>query len=196
MSSSNLFSLEIQGLKELQDSLNLNRINKEIAVGIGLASRSLVSTLRSEILNRYNISASKFDAALQGQSSSNQVTGRNIILNSIQFKDTEVNLAKFVTNVVKGNIDPLPKQREGRVHSVTVKKGRQVISYGKHGFGGFIPIGHNFMVERTGPGRNAPLRSMYAPSVVDMVNWTLDNNTKVQQVFETFSNNIFDNIVI
>jgi hypothetical protein len=194
MSNGNVFSIDIQGLDELRSQLNLDRIQKDIAVNIGTLSRSVVNTLRQEVTSRYNISANKFDSSLLGQSSSNQVTGRNLILNSLEFKDTPVNLAKFVTTVAPGNIQPFPKKRGGKIHSVTIKRGQEKVSYGEHGFGGFTIKGGTVMVERTGPGRNAPLKTMYAPNVVDMVNWTIDNNTKVQQSFETFTQNVLDNL--
>lgn len=196
MTNGNTISFEIEGLKQLQDSLNLDRINKELAVSIGAATKTFSKSLESAIVQRYNISPSRFVNALQGSSSSLQTTGKNLIQSGFELTDIPLSLSRYVTAKEWGNIEPTPKRRKGIVHTVTVRRGRAKVSYGKYGYGGFTIKGGRVMVERTGPTRRAKLKIMYGPNIVDMAVWSLDYDRNVQAAFINLSDKILDSITL
>lgn len=196
MANGNFISFDIQGLQALRESINPDRISKEVAVGIGKAAITLQSELSSAISRRYAISPSQFRAALPYKGVSQQQVGKNIINYSFALQDKPINLVKYISDITWGNIPPEPKLHKGKVHSVIIRKGQQKIVYGKYKQGGFTIKGGTVMVERTSPGRNAPLRVMYGPNIVDMANWVLENDTKVQQTFFNLSDVVMGNITL
>lgn len=169
------YSLKIEGLEELRDSLS--KIPKGLATGIGLAAANLETSLRFDLTTMYHISESRFNNALIGSRTRSTIArGKNVIESGIEFRQIYTDLAKFPYTWQMGNIPPLPKKHQGKVHSVSIRRGTVKVVYGKYNHGGFtIPNGQygTQMFERIGKGRY-PLHILFGPSILNLVDW----NTK------------------
>ena len=165
-------SIQFQGLTELRDSLN--RVPSQVAIGLGDATSKVQAALRHDILGMYNFKDSRFNNALVGSRIISQVTrGKTFLQRSIEFKQIPIDLAKFPYTWEWGNIPPLPKRRQGKVHSVAVRKGNVKIVYGKYGYGGFTQKNGVYgtqMFERVSTSRY-PLKLVFGPSIADIVAW-------------------------
>jgi hypothetical protein len=187
-------NIEIDGLSDLVATLNPKRINSDIAKGLGLATKTLHATLKHSISQTYNTSHN-LDSVLVGKSISNVTFGKNIIESGLEYRYRPVDLAKFDYTWEMGNIPPLPKKRQGRVHSVTVKRasGRKIV-YGKSGNGGFTQKNSRYgtqMFERMGKERK-PLRLLFGPSLTDMVLKSLDTDPKVKKSLDAITDYIIE----
>ena len=165
-------SIEFDGINELKESFN--RIPKDIALGLGIATAKVQQALKHDLIGMYNFSESRFNNALVGSRTTSTVTrGKNLLENGIEFKQIPIDLAKFPYTWEWGNIPPLPKKRQGKVHSVAVRRGNVKVVYGKYGYGGFTlkngPYGVQ-MFERISTDR-FPLRLAFGPSIADTIMW-------------------------
>jgi len=189
-------NISIYGLDEVKEYINPDRIKKELAIGVGLAVLQLHREIKHSIYTRYNVDQSKIDSALSGRSSSTQTTGRNFIKDGLEYRSAHTDLAKFPYTWAMGNINPGAK-RQGKVHSVTVKRGTTKIVYGKEHRGGFTQkngVRGTQMFERLGKSR-LPLRLLFGPSVVQMVNTVYDYDPKVKEVLNNLEQTIIDNFI-
>ena len=191
--------IEIKGLDALKNSINVNRINKEIAIGVGRAILLIHSELKSSVERAYRTPGS-LDSVLIGKSASTQQLGANIIRGGLAYANKPINLAAYNVDFYKGNIPPLPKRREGTVHVVEIVRGRRKIVYGKTNRGGFIPrtasgsivrFGKKgVMLERLGKSRY-PVRTLYGPSLSDMVGYVWDT-PRVRAAVNSATDKILD----
>lgn len=199
------FRVKVEGLEELQSSLNLNRINKEVSTGVGLFARKLHSELRFSIKQKYNMGKNpkSLDSVLVGNSTSTQQFGRNVIIGGLTYVHIPIGLAKFPYGWFWGNINKPPAKRKGRVHYSQVKRGNTTIVYGKEHRGGFVPIreggavvlqnGHSNMLERKGPGPK-PLRLLFGPSLANMAFNALRTDPAVLRSLDNLDNFVAENI--
>lgn len=180
--------IEIEGLEVVKTSLNMNRISTQIAKGMGIAALKLHKEISHAVFTRYKTSKS-LDSVLVGKSSSVTTFGKGILQNSLEYKFVPIDLSKFFSPPAQlGNINA-GATRMGWIHSVEVIRGRRQISYGKGHRGGFIPrteSGVLFrnsrfgsqMFERIGRAR-LPLRVLYAPTLSQMANYVVNNDSRV-----------------
>ena len=173
------FKIEIEGLEQLREAINPKYIKKDIAVGVGLAALQLHSALSFAVHSRYNISTS-LDSVFANKSSSTREVGKDIIRNDLIYNYRSVNLARFFSSSYIGNINPNAK-RPGVVHRVTVVRGRERVSFGYNYFGGFIPKGHRYMLERNTKAKY-PIHPLTAPSLSRMAEIMYDYDPKVREV--------------
>ena len=187
-------------LLELKESINPDRINKQLAIGISLAVKELHSVLKHEVFARYN-APNDLDKAIS-LSVNNQQAGRGFIRDGITYVGRTTDLSRFPYSWEMGNINSWAS-KQGKVHSVSVVRGSPKILYGKLHFGGFIiksPSGQNVMVERSqratwlSKGVRAPLHTLYTLSLVDMANIMLLYNPNVQRSLDNFEKTIMDNL--
>lgn len=185
----NLFEINIEGLSEVLKSLDSKTMENNIKLGIGLATRNLEDGIMQSVVKRYNISTVNFRRSLVSRPSSMLPEG---VLAEIEFKYISTGLAAFSSPTMFewGNIPPYPKQKQGKVYSVAVKRGNVKVSYGKYGFGGFmVKKGNKYvMLERTAAGRNAPLKAMYAPTITQMVKYVLNNFNSFPETYSAIEN--------
>lgn len=171
------FKVEIYGLEDLKISLDGQRINKKIAQGVGLFTKQLHGELKFEIAKKYNV-PHNLDSVLMNKSTSQVTFGKNVIESGLVYKYKPVDLAKFPYSWEMGNIPPLPKKRQGRVHSVAVRRGGKKVVYGKSKHGGFTQKNGRHgtqMFERIGRERK-PLRLLFGPSLTEMVSRSLNSD--------------------
>lgn len=181
---SDSISVNIQGLNELRESFN--RVPKDIAMGIGLATSRIQQALKHDIIGMYNLNEAKINNAFVGTRTKSTVArGKATIENSINIKQIPIDLAKYPYDWSWGNIDtpvsPMPKKRKGKVHSVSVRRGVVKVVYGKHQYGGFTQQNGRYgtqMFERTSEERK-PLRLVFGPSIADIVSWGIDHRGKL-----------------
>jgi hypothetical protein len=199
------FRVEIKGLKELQDSLNLNRVNKEVATAVGLYTRKLHSELRFAIKQMYRtdeLPNPNLDSVLLGNASETRKFGKNIIVGGLEYRWKSTGLAKFRHSSFIGNINTGAK-RKGRVQKVQVRRGITKIVYGREHRGGFIPTdkdgrylkqaGHINMYERLGRSR-FPVRILWSNSLAKMADMALREDKTVQQSLANLESYIAERI--
>lgn len=138
--------IEISGIEELRKSINVSRIQKSIAQGVGQAAAYVHAELRIGVNQVYK-APSNLDSVFARRSISYVTLGKNVIQSGVEYKQKAVALAKYFDSAALGNIPPLPKLKEGWVHKVEIRRGRKVIVTAKYnprsqkgkGYGGFIP---------------------------------------------------------
>ena len=206
MASGN-FSVVISGLKELRDSINPSRINKEIAISVGLFSRQLHNEIKFGIKQTYNTDRN-LDTVLIGDTSNTTQFGRNVIRGGLTYAYKPIDLAKFPYSAKPGNINP-GARREGMVHSVSVRRGPAKIIYGKGHRGGFAAQNPKYkkiktakygkfgtqMFERIGKPR-LPLRLLFGPSLSTMALNVVIYNPSVRRYIDNFDTFIANRINI
>lgn len=192
-------TLDIYGLSEIKEYINPKRINKALAQGVGLAVLQIHSALRESVSARYT-RPNDVNKALVRKAGLTE-TGKGFIKSGLEYKSPLVPLTRNVTDITKGNLRE-EKPRKGMVHSVTIKRGSQKKSHGKHGFGGFTQRvnGRLVMFERkqkaTWIGKErAPLRVMFAPNVTDKINIMLSHDANVKRVIDKVENIILDEFI-
>lgn len=161
---------------------------------INTAMVDIEKGLRKDILGLYNFSTLDF---------SNSITDREISLSqtrvegSITFSNIPKNLATFPYSWEWGNIPPLPKKHEGKVHSVSVRKGKIKVVYGKYRYGGFTINNGSYgmqMFERTSK-QKYPIKLVFGPSVVDTIRWGIYKSPMLPS-FYTVINNLPKNVAV
>ncbi len=180
------------GLDEIKDFINPNRINKQLAIGVGIAVKQLHRSLVHATYTRYNIEQSKIENSLVGGFASNQRAGRGFILDGLTYRSGYRDLAKFPYTKEWGKIN----RGYGFVHSVTVVRGQTRVVYGKDHRGGFTARNGSYgiqMFERTTNARY-PLRLLFGPSIVDMLLTSFNYSPEVRQSLDTFEQTIANNI--
>lgn len=189
-------NISIYGLDEIKEYINPNRINKELAIGVGLAVLQLHRDLKSSVFTRYNVDQAKIEAALVGKVAKTQTTGKNFIHNGLEYRSGHTDLAKFPYTKALGNINPGAK-RQGQVHTVSVKRGNAKIVYGKEHRGGFTQRNGRYgvqMFERKSKAR-FPLRLLFGPSIVTMINTAYEYDPKVKESLNSLEQTIIDNFI-
>lgn len=187
------FKATIYGLDEIKEYINPNRINRELAKGVGSAVKELHATLAHSVFEKYNIKRT-LDTVLIGKSISNVTFGKNQISSGLEYRHESTYLSDYVTDVFDGNIKAEAK-RPGRVHVVTVIRGRPRIVRGKSGNGGFIPKGWSRpMFERVGQGKY-PLRLLYGMSLSQMAETVFTYDPKVQRAIDQIENLILEKFI-
>jgi hypothetical protein len=105
--------------------------------------KDIDAIIHSAVNRRYRLPANMTTASvIRGRLPSNTGrTGRYIYKNGITYGYKSIPLSRFLTSESIGNIEPIAeKTKPGLVHRVQIRrKGGEKISYGKLGFGGFIP---------------------------------------------------------
>lgn len=192
-------SITIAGVDSIRDLLNPKRINKAIALEVGLASKNLHARIKSEVFTRYKIRQEKIDSALENKSVSDVTYGKNVIYSNLTYKYTPSGLGSFYTSWQFGNINP-GKTHQGTVFSVEVRRGSKKIVYGKGHRGGFIPMnqagklkrnrlgGYN-MYERTS-NKRYPLRLLLAPSISQMITKTIKESKTLDKELVKFEDRL------
>ena len=189
---------------EIRTFLDGKRLNKTFKQEIGNLAIQVDALIRHRVFEVYKVDQNKLKSAssVAGKSSVVDI-GANVFKTSILYKHKPVGLSQFFTSAEWGNIN-LPAIRQGRVHTVTIKRGSPKISYGKEHRGGFIPresikgkvgkqsqflnknagiINRRNMYERTGADRNSRLRLLFAPSPAMMAGYLLNNDENlIQQI--------------
>lgn len=185
------FGIEIEGLEEVQKLTSKSRIKKVVKQSLGLAITQFHSELRTYVQNRYakNIN---LDSYRIGKSSSVVTVGGNTLQGGLSYKIKYFDLSKFPFHVTLGGSG-------GRVHNVEVIKGRNKVSHGQYGQGGFVPIKsgvgmrfgtHGFqMFERT-TSKRKPLKLIVAPSTGSMINFAIHNSPVVSRALDNLSTKI------
>lgn len=186
---SNIVGVTISGLDAIREEINPNRVQKQVALALGQASIYAHSRLRSEVFSRWAFPKSLDTVRVGTRSRSIQTQGKAFLSADLQYYDIPVNLAKYQANSFWGNIPPLPKKRPGLVQQVKVKRTRGIQTVmGRYGYGGFIPIGRNFMLERLTKSR-FPIKLVYGLSLGQMVK-ILSNDTNFMEDLTTKTMNI------
>ncbi len=192
-------NISIYGLDEIKEYINPNRINKELAIGVGLAVLQLHRDLKSSVYTRYNVDQAKIEAALVGKVAKTQTTGKNFIKDGLEYRSGYTDLAKFPYTKALGNINPGAK-RDGPVHVVSIKRGGYKLLRGKQSRGGFSapnktkPQYGIQMFERQSKAR-FPLRILFGPSIVTMLNIAYEYDPKIKESLNRLENTIIDNFI-
>lgn len=189
-------NISIYGLDEVKEYINPDRIKKELSIGVGLAVLQLHSALKTSVYAKYNVKQDKIESALVGKVAMTQTTGRNFILNGLEYRSSHTDLAKFPYTKALGNIN-LGAKRPGMVHTVSVRRGSAKVVYGKDHRGGFTQRNGRYgvqMFERKSKAR-FPLRILFGPSVVQMLNTSFEHDPKVKAVLNNLEQTIIDNFI-
>jgi hypothetical protein len=198
-------SVDVYGLNEIQEYINPKRINKELAIGVGIAVLQLHNTLKTEIFQRYNVPNNITTALVGGISP--PTLGRNSILSGLNYKDTPQDLSRFPYTPAYQN-----RKKRGQVFETTVVRGQTKVVHGKYGYGGFVaprrgetkggPTYSLFMYERKqkatwlSKGVRAPFRIIQTLTLVDMVNIALIYNPKVKVELNKLEQTIINNFIL
>jgi hypothetical protein len=163
-----MISIKFENLNTLADTFT--KVQADTIKGIGIGMQQIQKALQQDITGLYHFSPLDFNRSLEQQ----QITvGTNSVTGEITYRNIHKNLAEFPYSSELGNIPPLPKQKQGQVHSVSVRRGKVKVVYGKHGRGGFTRENGTYgmqMFERITKARY-PLRLVFGPSVVDTIKW-------------------------
>lgn len=185
------FQVNLQGLQKLQKLHAGGRIEKKLALSLGEATTRLHNELRFAVKRDYAI-RDDLDSVLVNRTTSTVKTGRNLIEAGLSYRYKPRDLSKFPFTWVWGNINPAT--REGRVHSVTVRRGKTKIVFGKSHHGGFVPgAGPEFkpvrfgrfglqMFERRSKDPN-DLRLLLGPSLAEMARSVLKRRSPKTKKF-------------
>ena len=98
--------IEISGIEELKKTINVNRIQKSIAVGVGQAAKFVHTELRSDVAQRYK-TIGDLNSVLIRSSISDVTFGRGILKGGLEYKHVPVDLAKYFDSAELGNIPPV-----------------------------------------------------------------------------------------
>ena len=169
--------LIISGINEIKQNINVSRIKKELAIGVGQAAKLVHSELRSGVAQLYK-APGDLNSVLIGGSISDATFGKFVLKNiegAIEYKDKPIQLVKYYESSFMGNLPlpPLPKKKEGRVFKVEIRRGRKRRVFGRYKHGGFIPNKDGtftmgkIMLERVGKKRY-PLVQLYGPSLAQL----------------------------
>lgn len=195
-----LVAVEIKNLEEVREFYSTRKLSNSIASGIALSSLELHKTLAKSVSDHYTARNNLNKQLLKRISTSKR--GKSIIESGLLYKIQYSDLSKFPTTSFLGNINP-GARRKGRVHVTTIARGQKKIIHGKSHRGGFIPADKNGkrtrlhkggtqMLERVS-SRRFPLRVLYGPSTVQMINWALKNTPSVDKVLDNLSEHILNN---
>ena len=193
----------IQGMEELRSSLDLERIKKDVAIGLGQAATQLHGALNFAIFTRYN-SPYNLNAAWRNKSSSTREIGKNVLLRDLEYTNRRVDLSKFrPISFYEGNINSNAR-RTGLVHEVAVLRGKQKVIFGKSHHGGFMPrkgkttpilfgsYGTQMFERKT--RRKYPLRLLLGPSIGNMLDNVFFKDKNVKAASENFINIILQQL--
>jgi len=180
------FYIEIKGLKELKDSLNPNRIRKEIAVGVGQAATVIHNELRSAVIRAYS-SPNDINSVWVGRKATAQNLGKSVIQSNLQYRVKYSDLSKFPYTYAEGNLTA-GKKRTGMVHTVEIVRGRKVVVFGKSNRGGFVPrkngrailTSHGAQMFERMSDKRKPLRLLIGPSLTQKITHVYYSDPKVQ----------------
>jgi len=190
-------TIELKGLEEVKKSLSTKRIKKVVRQEVGTAALHLHSVLRDAVFNRYTAKNDLDKRLVRGSSLTS--FGKNVIERSLVYNVVAADLSRFPTTWYWGNINS-GARRPGRVHIVEVIRGQPKVVHGKDHRGGFqprgkggVPIrifrGGSQMLERVSRAK-FPLRVLYGPNTANMINWALDNDSKVRNTLNEFEANV------
>lgn len=201
----NISYINIKGLDSLRESLNPKRIQKDVAIGVGRAALLIHSELRGAIQRQYKAPHS-LDSVLIGKANETREFGRNVIKGGLSYRQQSINLAQYMNGVqpTLGNIPPLPKLRQGWVHTVEIKRGNRKVVYGKKNLGGFTPRdakgtlvrknGRAIMLERDGD-KKYPVHQLFGPTVAALAMRMYDTDPQVQKAKDKAAEVIFNTMM-
>lgn len=186
-------SIKLTGLDDLRETLGVERIKKQVAVGIAEVARSYHSELRFAVVQRYKITSREVDNLLIGNTSNVAQFGKNILRGGISYKEKTKSLGNFLDSIYWGNLpEKEGNPRKGFVHTVEIIRGRKVIVYGKYKQGGFIPRtkdgrhpkGRVFL-ERISDARY-PLRVLTPVNITNLLSYASRTNPKLREIETNF----------
>lgn len=200
--------INLEAFVEIQGLFDGKRLDKVFKQELSLLTPLLDRAIKNRTLEVYEANKSKLEASSKISKVENI---NNVFRTSILYRHKPVGLASMFSFAEWGNIN-FPNKRQGRVHTVTVKKNTPKISTGYEHRGGFIPrervkgkfrkqkqflnsnstlIKKKNMYERTGADRLSKLRLLFAPSPAQMVGYLLTKDSKLQeQIFEATDTSI------
>lgn len=214
------FKADIYGLNELKDYIDTPKMLKRVAPVIGTATLQLHGALKSSVFNSHQHPKS-LDSVLVGKSTSTISFGKNVIESGLVYKYKPVDLGKFSPTWEWGNINAA--RRQGRVHSVVVRRDGRKVVHGKDHRGGFIPKKRNDstvrkynyksqelskynpnkygaqMFERT-TNKRFPLRLLFGPSLSQLAERAFNNglagkDKTVQAAIDNLELTIIDKVI-
>lgn len=203
------FKIDIQGLNKITQELSQDKLNKQLIVAIGTEINQLHNALKFAVHSTYALDKS-LDTVLKGKSRSTVQRSKNLIESSIEYVNKPVRLAEFPFQVkillVKNRMmlpdrslrfaSPSNKIR-AKQYSVMVKRaGGYKEIYGKTGRGAFrtnkVPSGKVQLLERQQdatwkiePVTRAWYKPLFGPSLANMANTQLREDSKVKQLIDT-----------
>jgi hypothetical protein len=195
---------KINGLELLQEALNPKRIKKDISIGVGRAALAIHSELRFAVARQYR-APGDLNSVLIGKTASARDFGRNIIKAELTYTQPSINLARYMNGVqpTLGNIPPLPKMKQGWVHTVEIVRGRRKVVFGKKNLGGFTPRdskgtlvrknGRAIMMER-GTDKKYPVHQLFGPTLASLAMKMYDTDPQVQKAKERATDIILETI--
>ena len=201
-------SLDFFGLDEIKDYINIDRINKQLAIGVAETMLQFHSVMKHAVFTRYN-PPNDLDKALL-KSNSLQSTGKDFIKYGLIYVAPVVSLSVFSSSsdFVMGNIN-MGASKKGTVFSASVKRGSSKIVYGKQHYGGFI-AGRTkgsftkYMYERMqqatwiGSGKDrirAPIRVLWSMDLVDMALYVYNNDAEVKKAISLVEETIIEKFI-
>lgn len=165
-------------MDELRETINLDKISKDLGLGIGQAVSDLHAAINEAISARYNIPISLYKVRF-GKKLNIERLGKYVIRNDLEYLDIHPGLAEFPWTSEWGALN----RGFGYVHSVEIVKGRWKVVAGRDHRGGFtdLSLGKDAkqMFERA-TRRRYPLRTLFGPSVAQMAIWSFDYDAKVR----------------
>ena len=202
--SAPIFKAEVYGLQEIEEWGAKGKLEKSLAQGVGFAVLSLHKQLALEVKNEYNTRGS-LDKVLIGKAGSIVKSGKNFIEAGLEYRTVYRDLSKFSPKWYWGNIND-NTTRQGRVHTVEVRRGKRQIVYGKRHLGGFMPRnksgtpkriyrGGTQMFERLGRSK-IPLQLLLGPSLSMMAKRTFDGNKNMKKHIDALESLIIEKFII
>ena len=147
-----MFKVKLSGIEEYLQKLQSSFSDKFLHPKLAKSTKELADLLESRISARYNAKG----LTSQKPKISATIKSGDKYFKNISYEASVQNAGIFITNRVIGNIEPKKgKKRKGVVHYVTIKVGKEKISYGKYGLGGFSILrgGKRFLLTRTSKSR-------------------------------------------
>lgn len=123
--------------------IDVKTLSKKNEKRVSTLLKDVDTLISKSVNNRYRLPANMTTASvIKGRIPSNSnKTGRYIFKNGITYGYKSIPLSRFLVDEYIGNIPPIEeKTKPGLVHKVQVlRKGGHKVSYGRLGYGGFIP---------------------------------------------------------
>jgi hypothetical protein len=161
-----MFKVKLSGMGEYEIKLNSLVSEKLILSNLDKATKEIGNEIENRISARYNS---------KGLSSQKPIYSPifkegSKFSKTISYTESVQNAGIFITKREVGNIEPKAgKKRKGVIHYITVKTGKEKISYGKYGLGGFSIVrgGKRFLLTRVSRAK-FPLKPISSLSKAEM----------------------------
>ena len=207
------FVVHLEELEAFRETLNMNYIKKQAALGVADATRQLHSALSSGVANTY-YAPKTLDKVLLGKSIDSVKFGKTILKSGLEYKFEAVPLSKFFEGEVKvpaksywkmlkptGGLRSVFKSYALAVDVKVTRARKATRVTGKKGLGGFLidPRRANTgnkpwitthsppkgLYEREGASRKY-FKLLYGPSLSQMAATVFDDDKKVNDVVNRF----------